>query len=82
MMSPVQKRAARVAKPAPAVREAGLHAFVARAFFSVALNGQIVSFHPNQRYVVDEAAKAIIAATSANVTWEIQDVRNSRGELT
>ncbi|HTJ88890.1 MAG TPA: hypothetical protein VL356_01740 [Acidocella sp.] len=73
MMSPGQKRAARaVAKPASAAVAAGLHGFVARRFFSVALNGQIVSFHPDQRYVVDEAAKAIIGATSADVTWETQ----------
>jgi hypothetical protein len=73
MVSPVQKRVARaVAKPASAAVAAGLHAFVARKFFNVALNGQIVSFHPDQRYVLDEAAKAIIAATSADVTWETQ----------
>jgi hypothetical protein len=70
MMSSLQKRAARVAKPAAVA--AGLHAFVSRKFFSVALNGQIVSFHPTQRYVVDDAARAIIAATSADVTWETQ----------
>jgi hypothetical protein len=71
MASTGQKRAARaMATLAPAVVAAGLHAFVALKFFSVALNGQIVSFHPNQRYVVDEATKAIITATSAHVTWE------------
>jgi hypothetical protein len=64
-----QKRAAPAAlKPAPV--PTGLHAFVVSEFFSVALNGQILSFQRNQRYVVDEATRTVIAATSADVTWE------------